>query len=222
MATQNTINKKSGSLTIDPGVSGDSYLQLDINGTNEFIIGVDDDASDAFKISLEGTLGAVNKDTFIMSAAGERTMPLQPCFMVKEASAINNVTGDGTAYTVVWDTEVYDIGSNMTATTFTAPVDGKYLFHGKIYWKNFIGATALGMEIYADSIRYGGCTLDPTKVYFVGDGSYYEDMVFELLDLDASDTVVLRPYMSGMAKTVDIVGDTGAQISSFFMGALVC
>ena len=42
MATKNSLNNKSQELTIDPGASGDSFLQFNINTTGEFRIGVDD------------------------------------------------------------------------------------------------------------------------------------------------------------------------------------
>ncbi len=40
MAQNNALNKKSQELTVDPGASGDSFVQFDINATGEFRIGV--------------------------------------------------------------------------------------------------------------------------------------------------------------------------------------
>ena len=42
MAKINAINNQSAELTIDPGASGDSFIQFDINTTGEFRVGVDD------------------------------------------------------------------------------------------------------------------------------------------------------------------------------------
>jgi len=214
MATQNTINKKSGSLTIDPGVSGDSYLQLDINGTGEFRIGVDDDASDAFKISQGSALGGT--DTFIMSAAGQRTMPLQPCFRVEIDSDITNVTGDGTAYTVIWDNEAFDIGSNMTTTTFTAPVDGKYLLYANLYMSDVAAGNTTGMiQLVAGGTTYTGGTIGIGKIFSTDFCSRY---ITEIIDLTASDTVTVVATVSGATKIIDLLGSatTGAVYSQFF------
>lgn len=47
MATKNSIGNKSQDLTLDPGASGDSFVQFDINGTGKFRVGVDDNAADS-------------------------------------------------------------------------------------------------------------------------------------------------------------------------------
>ena len=134
MAKNNAINNQSSQLTIDPGASGDSFIQFNINTTGEFRIGVDDDASDAFKISQGSALGT--NDTFIMSAAGERTMPLQPAFLGYLGSTDSDVTGAGAVYTLGTNTaltESFDQGGDFTtAGVFTAPVTGRYFFGGQV------------------------------------------------------------------------------------------
>ena len=79
MATKNSIDNAVQDLTIDPGATGDSFIQFDINATGEFRIGVDDASGDAFVIAQGSALGT--NDTFVMTAAGERTMPLQSAFL---------------------------------------------------------------------------------------------------------------------------------------------
>jgi len=132
MATQNSIYKKTQDLTVDPGASGDSFVQFDINGTGEFRVGVDD-TDDSFRISQGSALGT--NDTFIMTAAGERTMPLQPAFLAVLSTTQNNVTGNNTKYSYVCDTEVFDQNSDYNNTTgiFTAPVTGRYVISARIY-----------------------------------------------------------------------------------------
>jgi len=62
-----------------------------------------------------------------MTSSGEQTLPLQPAMLSIVSPNLNNVTGDGTNYTVVWNNEIYDQGNDFTSPTFTAPVTGKYL-----------------------------------------------------------------------------------------------
>ena len=58
-------------------------------------------------------------------------MPLQPVFAHTTASTSDNqdVTGDGTLHTILFNTQKFDIGSNTNANgVFTAPITGVYLF----------------------------------------------------------------------------------------------
>lgn len=54
----------------------------------------------------------------------------QPAFLAYVNTTIADVTGDGTVYTIIPDTESYDIGGNFTLAsgTFTAPVADIYSF----------------------------------------------------------------------------------------------
>ena len=57
MAKNNAINNRLTDFTIDPGATGDSYVQFAINGTDEWRLGVDDDADDAYKLAQGSALG---------------------------------------------------------------------------------------------------------------------------------------------------------------------
>lgn len=56
-------------------------------------------------------------------------------FLAFNLTAGTDVTGDGTDYTIIYDTESYDVGSNYSTVTgqFTAPVTGKYFFTLGVY-----------------------------------------------------------------------------------------
>jgi len=217
VAKINNTNNASGSLTIDPGASGDSFLQFNLaSTTNEFIIGVDDTDSDAFVIAQGGALGTTN--TFRMSAAGERTLPLQ-CFFLNSINAEANASGDGTTHNVgsiTATTSIIDRNGDMTegdgagtGATFTAPVDGFYQF-------NFIlqididatGGDYIAIQV-ATTSRTFYVTLYPTENviaslkglsnYLGFSGTFFEDM-------SASDTAVFQ-FISGPSgsKTDDII-----------------
>ena len=215
MATNNSINNETQELTVDPGASGDSFVQFDINGTGEFRIGVDDDASDAFKISQGSALGT--NDTFVMTASGERTMPLQPAFLVTVASTISNVTGDGTAYTIVFDTEVYDQSGDMTTTTFTAPVTGRYMLNLLCSISDLSSGHTTGRPRFVTSNRTYSSALNPYTVRDKTNGisSHPYSMV---TDMDSGDTVSISITVQSSTKTVDVYGST----YTFFSGSLAC
>jgi len=220
MAKINSINNKSQELTIDPGNSGDSFVQFDINTTGEFRIGVDDDDGDAFKISQGSALGS--NDTFVVTSAGEITQPLTPAFLAVLNSDISNVTGDGTAYTVVWDTEVFDQNSDFDGTsTFTAPVTGRYLFS----WGLTMDALTAGM-----TVMYGNLVTSNRSytVFQCDPGSFRSTndevgLCFELLcDMDASDTASVQFNVQNGTKVVDLITNGSADTYNFWSGYLVC
>ena len=166
--TQNSINNHAGafsctSQTIDPGASGDSFVQFDINTTGEFRIGVDD-TDDSFRISQGSALGT--SDTFIMTAAGENTKPLQPAFLAYLATEDVNVTGNNTIYflgdTDIGNTltEVFDQNGDFTpgasgGAIFTAPITGRYAFFLGIRANDVTSsATAWTMDFSTSNRRY--------------------------------------------------------------------
>jgi len=216
MAKQNSINNKSQNITLDPGASRDSFLQFDINGTGEFRIGVDDADADSFKISQGSSLGT--NDTFKMTAAGERTMPLHPAFQAYLSSNQSNVTGDNTGYTVICDTEVFDQGGDYNNGTgiFTAPIDGRYFFVGQISLDDLTTSHTRAVHrlhsttswIYLLDANFGAMMNPTTNLKLSGS-------IF--MDLDAADEVYLQSTALNGAKVVDVLsGDTR------FSGYLIC
>lgn len=217
MAQKNAINNKTSDLTIDPGASGDSFIQFDINTTSEFRIGVDD-TDDSFRISQGSALGTT--DTMVITPAGEVRKPLNPAFSAYEASATLNVTGDGTSYVFggVALTEIFDQGGNfVTSGTFTAPVTGNYLLTLLISFRSEAaggGGTTCSMKIVTSN-RTFETNFNPTRAsltgyYGVNVAIAYSSSV--LADMDASDTATVQVLSSGGAKVDDIIW-SGAMFS---------
>jgi len=211
---KNAINEFTTELTIDPGASGDSFVQFDINGTGEFRIGVDDDDSDKFKISQGSALGT--NDTFVMTSSGERTLPLQPAFAGYLSSTDSSITGNGATYTFGSGnsiTEQYDIGSNFSTSTFTAPVTGKYLFQFTTKNGNLLGdgtATDATISIVTSNRTWS------MDIKTGGLNSSAVDLVV-LADMDASDTTTFTIVITGMnSDAANIQGN-----NSWLSGALV-
>ena len=218
MATNNALNKNSQELTVDPGASGDSFIQFDINTTGEFRIGVDDPAGDAFKISQGSALGTT--DTFVMTAGGERTMPLQSAFLVVLDSTVANVTGDGTVYTIVWDTEIFDQNSDFDGTsTFTAPVTGRYRLEANATMGGLAAANDEGHYEIDTSNRDYYSEINPGVARDVTNNTfpYY---IIVLADMDAADTAVFTVMVDGATKIVDVETNGSANPYSWFSGNL--
>lgn len=226
MATNNSVNNASDPLTIDPGASGDSFVQFSITGTGEFRVGVDDTDSDAFVIAQGSALGTNN--AFRLSTAGERTLPLQ-CMFLNSINAEANASGDGTVHDVgeiAATTSIIDRNGDMTegdgagtGATFTAPVDGMYQLNFILQFDiDGSGGDYSSVEIVTTS-RTFTVSLFPTinvNAKFVGTGGdlCFSGTFFE--DMSAADTAVFQFTSGPSGSQVDDIVD--GYISGALMG----
>ena len=167
---------------------------------------------------VSGLTNNSNTTWMTVSSDEEVTMPLQPCFLACLTSRANNVTGAGTQYSTAGKTftEIYDIGSNFSNGTFTAPVTGKYIVYGSFYFVDTVtnnNQTIIYLQtsnrIY-NALRSHGYNIFPYQ------GSFTASVV---ADMDASDTFHMTVNMYGhSSNTVDVDG-TGTPINSTYMGA---
>ena len=199
MPTKNSVNNATGDLTVDPGASGDSFVQFDINATGEFRIGVDDDDGDEFKISQGSALGT--NDTVTITSDGEMREPFTPAVNARTATT-GNQTGDGTLFTINWSTEIFDQGSNLSGTTFTAPITGKYRI---ISFQLLNGVTALhttgNFEIVTSNRTYRAM-LATYSIRNPNSNSMDMGSNAVLADMDASDTATITVTVSNSGLTV--------------------
>jgi hypothetical protein len=168
---------------------------------------------------VDGITTSANATAISITANEEVTMPKQPSFFSKATAIINNVTGSGQAYTVVWPTEVYDQNDDMTSTTFTAPVAGKYIFSANIYTSGFTTATTnIACNVNTDNGKLRMSHINPSHMSSGG----REESGCAIIDLDALDTAVCVYQAGGNAsatQSVDVYGDTNSY--SWFQGALL-
>lgn len=222
LTVTNTDNTNTGShatqqVTTGGASGGDPRTTYTVSGAQSFTTGIDNSDSDAFKISASTALGTT--DTFIMTPAGERTMPLQPAFLVYNTNDVSNVTGDGTAYSVPFDTEVFDQNNDFAANTFTAPVTGRYQFNLLISINNIgAGHTASLLQLTTSNRVYqtiGRNVATGRNLITLADRYYF---TFSMLaDMDAADTATVSVIVYNSTKTVGINGSR-----CFFSGSLIC
>jgi len=224
MAKIDSVNNKSQELTIDPG-TGDSFVQFDINGTGEFRIGVDDDDSDKFKLSVGSALGT--NDTFVMSSDGERTMPLQPAATLWFSAGANLVTGDGSEYTIIWDSELFDQNNdfNTGTGTWTAPVTGRYRIILSPWFDdvNSSSFSSQNIKIVTSNRTYKGGVRDAFlwASQQVGEGQS-TTVISVLADMDAGDTCTTTMTVSGGTKTINTQSVGSSTPRGWASMALVC
>lgn len=227
MATTNSISNASNPLssttiTIDPGSSGDSSTQFNINESNIFISGVDDTDS-GYKLSLGSTLGT--SDTMTIDVNGIINLPLNPCFLAYGTTGATNVTGDGTAYQInVLNSEVFDQSNSFDTSTsvFTAPITGRY---------QLISLINFG-DINASNTRDSYIVISTSNRNYLSNQSNYAAIrdtstnqlslhISTITDMDIGDTSNIIVSVSNSTKTTDLICNGSSDINTFFCGSLI-
>lgn len=218
---QNTGNNASATASlylINTGASSsDPIVQYQVNGTT-WTHGIDNSDSDAFAVAASNALGTTN--VIRASTAGEINYPLQPAFLAYLTTTVNDVTGDGTEYTVIYDTEVFDQNSdfNLATSVFTAPVTGRCDIQ--------VGASLIGgtsMTVILCRIVTSNRTYRITLSLNAGVTNAASCVGTVLADMDAGDTftITLQATDSG-GKIDDVAGTTGGQIRNWVSANLEC
>lgn len=155
-----------------------------------------------------------NADGIVISAAGEVTKPLQPCFLATAVQQ-NNVTGDATLYTIQFTTEIFDQGADFDGTsTFTAPVTGRYEFQLLLY---ITGITANHGELKVDLVTSNRTyILHKVEVNSIDVTGIYSITSKIIADMDAADTAHITIAISAVDKVVDITAN-----DNYFSGCLL-
>jgi len=145
----------------------------------------------------------------IMNAAdtGEINYPLQPAFLARLNVDRNNVTGDGTIYTIDFGAEVFDQGNNFNnTTTFTAPVTGKYVFYATASIIDLTDNHTTGyLDISTSNRSYKSCMWDwGTFRSPAINGNQVTLTHTVCCDMDIADIMQFRVKVSNSTKVVDI------------------
>jgi len=200
----------SGVLSFTSASGGDLSFGGDTFGENKTI-----GANDAYSLTLETN----NAAAMVISAAGEITKPLQPCFSVTHSVSQANLTEEQ-QNTITFGNEIFDINGDFASNTFTAPVTGKYLLTAKLSMA----------QIDHDATYYSNITINTSNrnyknAYSVRDffEAQPEFFVFTctcIADMDASDTAVVEFGTYGPGASQEDVYGTSADATQF-MGQLI-
>jgi hypothetical protein len=153
------------------------------------------------------------------------TNSAQPCFLAYASADLTNISGDGTAYTVLFNTVVFDQASNYTAGTgtFTAPVTGRYFFNCNFNVNvGVTTTTAMYAFIKCTSRKQLAFNL-PTRNNVIGFFGVNADIggnMSGIFDMTAGDTCIIEFHADGGAKTTSLRG--GADLNTCFSGHLIC
>jgi len=129
------------------------------------------------------------------NTAGQGKWSLPVAFRAQVASFVYSNTIERT---VVWDSESFDYGNNMSSTTFTAPAKGLYQFNMSGFFQG--GGRWFVLNLYSSgNNQLYGATWGATV------GSWNPFVSSELLYLTNNATVYWA--VSGEAGTTNILGN---------------
>lgn len=148
------------------------------------------------------------------------TSNINPSFLLRLAAPVTGQTGDGTNYSIAWDTEVYDQGNNVSAgvNSFTCYCAGTYQFDlGVMLDDVAVGHTRADLSLTqtgSSSLAYVN-TFNP---YAIQVGGNVTSALSCSMKLAYGDVVTAKIAVTGAAKDVDVFGAAGA-IYSWLSGS---
>lgn len=199
---------------IDIGLGGQRSITIGNTNTNtevDIVIG-----SNNFSLSSSSGI--------IMDAQedGQCTYPLQPAFLANVGASQANVTGDSTAYIVLFPNEVFDQGGDFSSPTFTAPVTGRYCLTVFIFLQDVTSSHTTGfMQMITSNRNYLVAACNPANMV---DSTTFEQLTLMgscFADMDAADTATIQIDIENGAKVIDIVNGGATNLRSYFSGWLV-
>ncbi len=147
---------------------------------------------------------------------------VQPAFNAKMTSASTTTFITTTFSTIQFSGEVFDVGSNFSSYTFTAPVAGKYFFTSTVKVNTLLNDNSnYWLRLNTSNRIYYGTIVDSNDLDNGGSLEFFTFNVQAVADMDASDTAVVQIRRTGGSSGATISGDGTSSQYSYFHGYLL-
>lgn len=195
---------------------GDPLWHLRVLGVTDVSGGIDNSDSDKYKEQFSDTIGI--SPFRVVTTAGAITQPLQPAFSAYRTTDVNNVTGDGTTYTVALNGTKYNIGGHFSTSTFkfTAPVTGIYRLISCVSLRSINSAMVDWFHLIETNVldyQVGLWRFPRIANRYTTSGTIDIEMA-------ASDTAWMTIEIRGSTKIADLSGEGSSNVT-YFMGSLL-
>lgn len=170
------------------------------------------------EIAWQDTGNTINTTTVVPRATtiGTLRLPYQPCVLAYVNASTTNQTGNGANYTVIFNSEVYDLAGNYnTGTgTFTAPITGRYKYDAKVIANGLTAShTAVQFSIVATSRTVDGARFNIGAIRDAGNNCTVQNNGY--IDMTANDTFTVVLNVSGGTQVVGAVGGAASTLLSY-------
>jgi len=157
------------------------------------------------------TIQAYTSNSPTMSDAGLFIAAGQPTVLAFLSGTVSDVTGDGTAYDIVFNTEIIDTTSSFNTSTgvFTAPVEGRYMITAVVSIDDAASGMTVGyLGIITSSRSY---TIRTGDAGVIADANgQMTTSACVIVDMAASNTAKIQYSIYNGSKAVDIIGGIDA------------
>jgi hypothetical protein len=142
-----------------------------------------------------------------LGTGGTTPVP-QVAFAAYQSATTSNVTGDGTFYTVIFDTKLFDVSTNYNSGTgmFTAPSDGTYHFESYVQTGNISDQVFTAINFVTTSFLYHGDLQTATGDKNGSSILHLQNSI--TIEMTAGDTCYVQISIGGGSgsKTVNVAG----------------
>ncbi|KKM91040.1 hypothetical protein LCGC14_1232470 [marine sediment metagenome] len=201
---------------------GNSYLSYS-GPSQKFFQGVDKTDSNIYKLQNSAIATFPSADDIMNSDVdGLVKFPRTSAFFVNPLITRLNVTGDGTLFTIIFDSTQFDQDFNFDGTsTFTAPRSGRYVFTSVFLMEETGNATRIQFNIVTTGINFQHLRIRGSTVYDNSSNvERFQKNQTIFCNMDAGDTAFVTIQGDGLAADTEDIHNARRFIS--FNGFLNC